>query len=52
MKKRVRKILSITSLIIIALIILLRTAFTVDETQFAIVTQFGKPVRTITDAGL
>jgi membrane protease subunit HflC len=52
MKERIRRILSITSLIIIALIILLRTAFTVDETQFAIVTQFGKPVRTITDAGL
>ncbi len=52
MKERVRKILSITSLIVIALIILLRTAFTVDETQFAIVTQFGKPLRTITGAGL
>lgn len=26
--------------------------FTVRETEFALVTQFGKPVRTITDAGL
>jgi membrane protease subunit HflC len=52
MKERTRKILSITALVVVALIILLRTAFTVDETQFAIVTQFGKPVRTITGAGL
>jgi membrane protease subunit HflC len=52
MQERTRKILSITTLIVIALIILLRAIFTIDETQFAIVTQFGKPVRTITDAGL
>jgi membrane protease subunit HflC len=52
MQEKTRRFLSITSLITIALIILLRTAFTVDETQFAIVTQFGKPVRTITGAGL
>jgi membrane protease subunit HflC len=52
MQERTRKILSITSLIVIALVVLLRAIFTVDETQFAIVTQFGKPVRTITSAGL
>lgn len=28
------------------------SVFTVPETEFAIVTQFGRPVRTITDAGL
>ncbi len=28
------------------------SVFTVSETEFAIVTQFGRPVRTITDAGL
>ncbi|MCI0524873.1 MAG: protease modulator HflC [Acidobacteria bacterium] len=52
MQEKTRRFLSITSLVVIAVIVLSRTAFTVDETQFAIVTQFGKPVRTIADAGL
>ncbi len=52
MQERTRKALSIATIIIAILIVLLRTVFTIDETQFAIVTQFGKPVRTITGAGL
>jgi len=34
------------------LVFLWLTFFTVKETEFVLVTQFGKPVRTITDAGL
>jgi membrane protease subunit HflC len=52
MRERTRKLLTITALAFVALTLLYRTAFTIDETQFAIVTQFGKPVRTITTAGL
>ena len=52
MQDRTRKILSIAALALIALIVLWRTFFTVDETQFAIVTQFGRPVRVIASAGL
>ncbi len=52
MTQRTRKILSITSLIIVCAVIILRTFFTVDETTYIIVTQFGKPVRTIAGAGL
>jgi modulator of FtsH protease HflC len=52
MKERTRKFLTIAALALVALTLLYRTAFTIDETQFAIVTQFGKPVRTITTAGL
>ena len=52
MQDRTRKILSIAALALIALIVLWRTFFTVDETQFAIVTQFGRPVRAIASAGL
>ncbi len=35
-----------------ALLALWLSVFTVSETEFAIVTQFGRPVRTITQAGL
>ena len=52
MQERTRRFLSITALALVALALFYRTGFTVDETQFAIVTQFGKPVRTITTAGL
>ncbi|MGH9769011.1 MAG: SPFH domain-containing protein, partial [Blastocatellia bacterium] len=52
MQERTRKFLTIAALALVALTLLYRTVFTVDETQFAIVTQFGKPVRTITAAGL
>ena len=52
MQDRTRKILSIAALALIALIVLWRTFFTVDETRFAIVTQFGRPVRAIASAGL
>jgi len=52
MRERTRKILTIAALALVALTLLYRTAFTIDETQFAIVTQFGKPVSTITTAGL
>ena len=52
MQERTRKIFSITALALAALILLMRTVFTVDETQYAVVTQFGRPVRTLTTAGL
>lgn len=52
MTQRIRKILSITTLIFVGAVIILRTFFTVDETRYIIVTQFGKPVRTIAGAGL
>ena len=35
-----------------ALVFLARTFFPVRETEFALITQFGKPVYTVTDAGL
>lgn len=35
-----------------ALVLLARTFFAVRETEFVLVTQFGKPVRTIIEAGL
>ena len=34
------------------MLVLWSTLFTVRETQFALVTQFGKPIRTVTEAGL
>lgn len=38
--------------IIVVLILISSVTYTVDETKQAIVLQFGKPLRTITDAGL
>jgi len=52
MRERTRKFLTVAALALVALTALYRTVFTIDETQFAVVTQFGKPVRTITTAGL
>jgi membrane protease subunit HflC len=52
MQGRTRKIFAIAALALIALILLMRTLFAVDETEYAIVTQFGRPVRTLTEAGL
>ena len=52
MKERSRRAAFIVAVSLVALAMLLRTAFTVDETEYAIVTEFGKPVRTITTAGL
>src|SRR5215510_5354286 len=52
MRERTRRFLTVAALALVALTLLYRTMFTIDETQFAIVTQFGKPVRTITTAGL
>jgi len=52
MQVRTKRFLSLIALAIVALTLGYRTVFTIDETQFAIVTQFGKPVRTITTAGL
>jgi membrane protease subunit HflC len=43
---------AIAALTLMALVAICRTFFTVDETQFAIVTLFGRPVRTISQAGL
>ncbi|MGC9952594.1 MAG: SPFH domain-containing protein, partial [Bryobacteraceae bacterium] len=38
---------------VVALVLLVwLTFFSVRETEFALITQFGKPVRTATDAGL
>lgn len=44
--------MALIALSIVVLALSYRTVFTVDETQYAIVTQFGKPVRTLTSAGL
>ncbi len=52
MQTRAGKFLSIAILSSLAVILLYRSVFTVDETQFAIVSQFGYPVRSITTAGL
>ncbi|MFN0122908.1 MAG: protease modulator HflC [Blastocatellia bacterium] len=52
MQDKTRKMLSIAALVLVAITLLWRTFFTVDETQFAVVTQFGRPVRTIATAGL
>jgi membrane protease subunit HflC len=52
MRERTRKLLTFAALMIVALALLYRTVFTIDETQFAIVAQFGKPIRTIRSAGL
>ncbi len=37
---------------VIGLILIYLTFFSVRETEFVLITQFGRPVRTITDAGL
>ena len=52
MTERAKQILRLAGLALIVLIVLWRSFFTLDETQFAIVTQFGKPVRTLANAGL
>ncbi|HEX4949076.1 MAG TPA: protease modulator HflC [Blastocatellia bacterium] len=52
MQETTRKRLTITGLVLLALLVLARTIFTLDETQYAVVTQFGRPVRTLTTAGL
>lgn len=52
MQERTRRILSITALVLFALVLLMRTVFTLDETEYAVVTQFGRPVRTLAAAGL
>ncbi len=41
----------VAAAIVLALLAWL-TFFSVRETEFALITQFGQPVRTITDAGL
>lgn len=45
-------ILAIAGAAMFVLVMVIRTFFTVDETEHAIVTQFGRPVRTISSAGL
>lgn len=45
-----KTILLITVFTIVVLALL--SLYTVSETEFALITQFGRPVRTITDAGL
>jgi membrane protease subunit HflC len=52
MTERTKQIVRVAALSLLALTLLLRTVFTLDETQYAVVTQFGKPVRTLTTAGL
>ncbi len=47
-----KRIIPIAMLLVVVLTVLSTACFTVDETQFAIVTTFGKPVRTITTPGL
>ena len=52
MGQRTRKMMFILALALSMFIVLWRLFFAVDETQYAIVTQFGRPVRTISAAGL
>ena len=40
------------ALAVIAIIFLWTTFFSVRETEFVLITQFGRPIRTITEAGL
>ncbi len=42
---------TIITVIVLALILIKSTFFAVDETEFVLVTQFGRPVRLITQAG-
>ena len=46
------KIFAIAIASLLMLVVLMRTFFTVDETEHAVITQFGRPVRTIASAGL
>ena len=39
-------------LIVAAVVLLFRTFFAVSETEFVLITQFGRPLYTVTDAGL
>src|SRR5262245_6440462 len=52
MRERTRKFVTLSALALLARMLLYRSVFTIDHTQVAIVTQFGKPRRTITAAGL
>ncbi|MFN0119078.1 MAG: protease modulator HflC [Blastocatellia bacterium] len=52
MNERTRKTVSLTVLALLALTAVWRTFFTLDETQYAVITRFGKPVRTLRTAGL
>jgi membrane protease subunit HflC len=47
-----RKLLFRLVLVLAVMMLLWRTVFTLDETQYAVVTQFGRPVRTLSHAGL
>src|SRR5579883_915524 len=40
------------ALVILGVLMLYAAFFTIRETEFGLVTQFGRPVRTVTDAGL
>ncbi|KPL04657.1 MAG: hypothetical protein AMK75_00920 [Planctomycetes bacterium SM23_65] len=42
----------ITVIVVILLVVLLSGLYTVSEMEYAVITQFGKPVRTVTEAGL
>lgn len=44
--------IAVLALIVVAAFLVASSAFVVDETEFAVVTQFGRPRRAITDAGL
>jgi len=48
----VRKRYYTVAIVIVLLLVLKTTVFVVDETKTAIVTQFGRPVRVVTEAGL
>src|ERR1700680_3577462 len=51
MIERYRKYYSAAA-VVAALMLLYLTFFSVRETEFVLVTQFGRPVRTVTEAGL
>ena len=52
MQENRQKMLRLAALALLALAIALRAVFALDETQYGVVTQFGRPVRTLTAAGL
>src|ERR1700749_1895456 len=48
MTRKTILLIAVFTIVVLALLSL----YTVSETEFALITQFGRPVRTITDAGL
>ncbi|MEW6379351.1 MAG: protease modulator HflC [bacterium] len=52
MEKKTRKKITVSFLILVSLVLIFLSMFVVDETQYKIVTLFGKPTRVVSKAGL